>query len=193
LIISDGGTFDSTATTFSIGTAGLTIGVGASTAGFLNAGTITLGNGLTLDIASAAPSASYNLWDFTSPSGDFSTVSLAGGGGFSGSLSLSSGVWSGNSGNYSFSLNQSSGLLSIIQSAAEMFWTADGSTLGGTGTWNATNTTWSTSNASVSGAAWNAASTAVFEGTAGTVTLDSVSADAGISFKTTGYTLPAGH
>ena len=192
LVISDGGTFDTTATTFSIGTAGLTMGVGASTAGFLNAGTITLGNGLTLDIASAAPSASYNLWDFTSSSGDFSTVALTGSGGFSGSLSLSSGVWSGSSGNYSFSLNQSSGLLSIIQSAAEMYWTADGSSLGGTGTWNTTNTTWSTSNASVSGTGWNSASTAVFEGTAGTVTVGSVSANAGVSFATNGYTLTSG-
>ncbi len=67
LVISDGGTFDTTATSFSIGTAGLTLGVGASTAGFLNAGTITLGNGLSLDIASATPSASYDLWNFTTP------------------------------------------------------------------------------------------------------------------------------
>ena len=192
LVISDGGTFETTATTFSIGTAGLTLGVGASTAGFLNAGTITLGNGLSLDIASATPSASYDLWNFTTPTGDFSTVSLTGSGGFTGSLSLSSGIWSGSSGSYAFSLNQSSGLLSIIESAAAMYWTANGASLGGTGTWNGTNTNWSTSNASVSGTAWNPASTATFEGTAGTVTVGTISANAGLSFQTTGYTLSSG-
>jgi autotransporter-associated beta strand protein len=192
LVISDGGRFDTTATTFSIGTAGLTLGVGASTAGFLNAGAITLGNGLSLDIASATPSASYDLWNFTTPSGDFSTVSLTGSGGFTGSLSLSSGIWSGSSGSYAFSLNQSSGLLSIIESAAAMYWTANGASLGGTGTWNGTNTNWSTSNASVSGTAWNPASTAVFAGTAGTVTVGTISANAGLSFQTTGYTLSSG-
>ena len=192
LVISDGGRFDTTATTFSIGTAGLTLGVGASTAGALNAGAITLGNGLSLDIASATPSASYDLWNFTTPSGDFSTVSLTGSGGFTGSLSLSSGIWSGSSGSYAFSLNQSSGLLSIIESAAAMYWTANGASLGGTGTWNGTNTNWSTSNASVSGTAWNPASTAVFAGTAGTVTVGTISANAGLSFQTTGYTLSSG-
>jgi autotransporter-associated beta strand protein len=192
LVISDGGRFDTTATTFSIGTAGLTLGVGASTAGILNAGAITLGNGLSLDIASATPSASYDLWNFTTPSGDFSTVSLTGSGGFTGSLSLSSGIWSGSSGSYAFSLNQSSGLLSIIESAAAMYWTANGASLGGTGTWNGTNTNWSTSNASVSGTAWNPASTAVFAGTAGTVTVGTISANAGLSFQTTGYTLSSG-
>jgi len=192
LVISDGGRFDTTATTFSIGTAGLTLGVGASTGGFLNADAITLGNGLSLDIASATPSASYDLWNFTTPSGDFSTVSLTGSGGFTGSLSLSSGIWSGSSGSYAFSLNQSSGLLSIIESAAAMYWTANGASLGGTGTWNGTNTNWSTSNASVSGTAWNPASTAVFAGTAGTVTVGTISANAGLSFQTTGYTLSSG-
>lgn len=190
LVISDGGTFDATATTFNIGTAGLTMDVGASTAGFLNAGTITLGNGLTIDMGTATPSASYNLWDFSSNSGNFSSVSLSGS--FGGSLSRSSSTWSGSSGNYTFTLNQDTGILSVVENAADLYWTADGSSLGGTGTWNGTNTTWSTSNSSISGGVWNAASTAVFEGTAGTVTVGTISANAGVTFKTDGYTLSSG-
>ncbi len=190
LVISDGGRFDSSATTFSIGTAGLTIGVGASTSGFLNAGNITLSNGLTLSMGTLTPAASYNLWDFSSKSGNFGTVSLAGN--FSGSLIRVDDLWSGTMGGYSFSLNETSGLFTVVEAAGPSYWTANGASLGGTGTWNTVGSNWSSDNTTISGAAWNSANTAVFAGTAGTVTVDGVSANAGLTFSTSGYLLSSG-
>jgi autotransporter-associated beta strand protein len=78
--------------------------------------------------------------------------------------------------------------------ATSYFWTANGSTLGGSGTWSSTSTTWSTSDTTVSGAAVNPLSqVGVFKGTAGTVTVSgTVEADAGLQFSTTSYSLSGG-
>ena len=73
-----------------------------------------------------------------------------------------------------------------------LFWTANGSALGGTGTWDTTGTTWSASDTSVSGAVWDSTKTAVFTNAADVVTVGTVSANAGIKFSTTGYTLSSG-
>ena len=73
-----------------------------------------------------------------------------------------------------------------------LFWTANGSSLGGAGTWDTTGTNWSASDTSVSGAVWDGAKTAVFTNAADTVTVGTVSANAGIKFSTTGYTLSSG-
>ena len=75
---------------------------------------------------------------------------------------------------------------------SHLYWTADGSSLGGAGTWNTSGTNWSLSKTSVSGAAWNDAKTAVFTNDAATVTVDAVTAKKGILFATTGYTLEDG-
>lgn len=74
----------------------------------------------------------------------------------------------------------------------EYFWTADGASLGGSGTWNTGNTTWSSSTSSVTGVVWDSSKRAVFAGTAGNVTVDSVSAGKGITFSSTNYTLSGG-
>ena len=80
----------------------------------------------------------------------------------------------------------------IIPAGASMFWTADGSSLGGTGTWNATNTNWSANETPVSGTTWDSTKSAVFQGTADSVTVGTVSVDEGLIFGTTGYSLSSG-
>jgi autotransporter-associated beta strand protein len=80
----------------------------------------------------------------------------------------------------------------IVQVGSSMFWTANGASLGGTGTWNATNTNWSANESPVSGATWDTAKKAIFQGTAGTVTVGSVNVSEGLLFGTTGYTLNSG-
>jgi len=74
-----------------------------------------------------------------------------------------------------------------------LFWTANGSTLGGGGsTWNTTGSNWSPTDDPVVGGVWDGSSKAIFAGTAGTVTVDTVTASGGIQFSTTGYTLTGG-
>jgi autotransporter-associated beta strand protein len=80
----------------------------------------------------------------------------------------------------------------IVQVGSSMFWTANGASLGGAGTWNATNTNWSANESPVSGATWDTAKKAIFQGTAGTVTVGSVNVSEGLLFGTTGYTLNSG-
>jgi len=83
---------------------------------------------------------------------------------------------------------------SLTANAANLSWDADAifnnGTLGGTGTWNtalanwdngATDTTWATNTI--------AGDTAIFAGTAGTVTLGTNINALGLTFNTTGYTL----
>jgi autotransporter-associated beta strand protein len=74
----------------------------------------------------------------------------------------------------------------------EYFWTANGSTLGGSGTWNTGDTNWSSSTSSVTGVAWDSGKKGVFSGTGGSVTVDSVTANAGLQFTTNGYVLSGG-
>lgn len=66
---------------------------------------------------------------------------------------------------------------------------------GGTGTWNTTNSNWSTSTGSFNGPWAGSTNTASFGGTAGTVTVDTTSgvpSIGGLSFSTAGYTLTGG-
>ncbi len=81
-----------------------------------------------------------------------------------------------------------------------LFWTANGTTLGGTGTWGDTTPAhWSTSDVSVSGANWNNSGfTAVFKGTPGTVTLSGTGVTVNptmgnsLRFDVGGYTVTGG-
>jgi autotransporter-associated beta strand protein len=75
----------------------------------------------------------------------------------------------------------------------EYFWAADGSTLGGAGTWNTVNTTWSAATNPVTGVAWDSSKTATFGGSSGAaITVDTVTADKGLQFVTDGYVLSSG-
>ena len=62
----------------------------------------------------------------------------------------------------------------------------------GTGTWNQTNTNWATSSGGPYNTTFNAGDDAVFEGTAGTVTVSSPNKPNSITFNVTGYTLSGG-
>ncbi len=77
-------------------------------------------------------------------------------------------------------------------SATDYYWTGDGLALGGTGTWNNALARWSATNSPITPIVWDSSKKAIFAGTAGTVTVDTVSANAGIQFSTTGYSLTNG-
>ena len=77
----------------------------------------------------------------------------------------------------------------VVASIPNLYWTANGTSLGGSGTWNTAGSNWSASASSVSGGAWADGKTAFFQGTAGNVTLASAVAGGGVTFSTTGYTL----
>jgi autotransporter-associated beta strand protein len=92
----------------------ITLSLDAVNPGAINAGTqlLTLGGSvLALDFTTATPGSNYVLYTAGSLSGDFGSISL--GGNFSGSLTETSGVWNGSSNGYTFSLNQSTGALSV--------------------------------------------------------------------------------
>jgi len=83
-------------------------------------------------------------------------------------------------------------IISSTPAGNATFWTANGSTLGGAGTWDTTSSNWSPSDTSVTGAVWDAAKVAVFTNSAATVTVAAVTASAGIQFSTDLYTLGSG-
>ena len=121
--IAAGATFDTSALTtpgYSLASVATTIGVGATTNGFINVGTgaLTLGNSLTVNFSAAPTASSFNLYDSASVAGDFSSVSITGTLG-SGSLSLVSGTWSGTVGSYSLALNESTGILTVASAIPE--------------------------------------------------------------------------
>jgi len=75
---------------------------------------------------------------------------------------------------------------------SELYWTANSSALGGTGTWNTTGSNWSANASPVSGAVWDGTKKAIFTNSPATVTVATVTASAGIQFATDGYTLSSG-
>ena len=82
--------------------------------------------------------------------------------------------------------------VALTISNPNLYWTSNGTTLGGAAAWNSSGLNWSSSNTSVAGAAWTAGKTAIFGGTAGTVTIGSAITAGGLTFSTTGYTLASG-
>ena len=82
--------------------------------------------------------------------------------------------------------------VALTVSSPNLYWTSNGTTLGGIAAWDSSGSNWSSSNTSVAGAAWTAGKTAIFGGTAGTVTIGSAITAGGLTFSTTGYTLASG-
>lgn len=82
--------------------------------------------------------------------------------------------------------------VALTISNPNLYWTSNGTTLGGIAAWDSSGLNWSQSNTSVAGAAWTAGKTAIFGGTAGTVTIGSAITAGGLTFSTTGYTLASG-
>lgn len=102
-----------TAPGYSLAAVATTLGVGATTNGFINVGTgaLTLGNALTLNFSALPTASTFNLYDSSSVSGDFTSVTLTGS--VTGNLTLGGGIWSGTAGGYSLALDESSGILSV--------------------------------------------------------------------------------
>ncbi|MBW8781500.1 MAG: autotransporter-associated beta strand repeat-containing protein [Verrucomicrobia bacterium] len=118
--IAAGATLDVSAkSAYGLASVATTLGVGATTNGFINGATttaLTLGNSLTLNFTAIPTGTSFNLYDASGVSGDFSSVSVTGILG-TGSLTLGSGIWSGTFGGYDLSLTESSGTLTATASA----------------------------------------------------------------------------
>ena len=75
--------------------------------------------------------------------------------------------------------------------AATLLWTADGATLGGSGSWTADGISWTATTSPVAAAAWVDGSDAVFQGAAGVVTLADPLAAASLTFDANLFTLAA--
>jgi hypothetical protein len=118
LTIAAGATFDVSAqSSYSLSSSQpITLSLDASTIGSINTGSVALGlasAALTLNITTATPGASYDfLTSSASATGDLSSVTLTGSS-FSGSLAKSGNTWTGTSNGYNFSLDQTSGALTI--------------------------------------------------------------------------------
>jgi autotransporter-associated beta strand protein len=118
LKIASGATFDVKAKSagFTLNTP-LTIDVDVANAGKLDATgvALTYGGNLTLNITTATPLSSYNLFVFSSELGTFSSIALTGS--FSGNMTNSSGVWTASSNGYDFTFTESNGVLSAATAA----------------------------------------------------------------------------
>jgi fibronectin-binding autotransporter adhesin len=80
-----------------------------------------------------------------------------------------------------------------VQAGGNLYWSGDGSTLGGSGTWDTSTGQWSSSGSAPFSAIWNNSNhdIAVFAGTAGTVTNTGVTVG-GLTFSAAGYTITGG-
>ena len=86
----------------------------------------------------------------------------------------------------------SPGIAVTLAPVVSLYWTANGSALGGSGTWNSSSNRWSPSDTTVSGGPWANGRAAYFAGTSGTVTVDAAVAPLSLNFTTSGYTLASG-
>lgn len=104
---------------YSLANVATTLGVGATTNGFINVGSgiLTLGNALTLNFTALPTGGTFNLYDAAGVTGDFTSVTLTGA--LAGSLTLNGGVWTGDVGGYSLSLAESTGILTVASAVPE--------------------------------------------------------------------------
>jgi autotransporter-associated beta strand protein len=85
-------------------------------------------------------------------------------------------------------------LIAHSASAASLYWSGNGTTQGGAGTWDTTPNHWGTASSGPYPSAWNNSNndTAIFAGTAGTATLGADVIVGGLQFNTTGYIVDPG-
>lgn len=74
-------------------------------------------------------------------------------------------------------------------SSPDRYWTANGTSLGGSSGWTTSGSTWSTSSTSVAGTAWQPGMNAFFRGTSGTVAVGSAVAAGAVSIESDGYAI----
>jgi hypothetical protein len=110
--------------TVALTTPSLTLDINGVNAGQLKTSTsggYAYSGNLTLNFATTADASLYDLFNFTAgqtPTGDFTSVTLTGV--YTGSLSLSGGIWTGSSGASSFSFSQATGDLGVIPEPTAM-------------------------------------------------------------------------
>jgi autotransporter-associated beta strand protein len=83
----------------------------------------------------------------------------------------------------------SPGIAVVAAPVVNLFWTGNGSTLGGSGTWNTTAARWSPTESPVAATTWTDGRGAVFTGSAGTIAVASPVAATVLDFRTSGHTL----
>ena len=116
--IANGAEFDVSAkASYALSGATVSFGLDATTGGFFDAGTAALdftGGSVSFNFSTAAlvDGQTYDLADFGSQTGDLASVGFTGGS-FSGSLVRSGEIWSGVSGAFAFSFDESTGVLSV--------------------------------------------------------------------------------
>ena len=86
----------------------------------------------------------------------------------------------------------SPGIAVLATPTVSRYWTANGTSLGGTGSWTTAGATWSANESPVVATIWADQSLAVFGGTPGTVTVNAAVSPLGLSFTADGTTLAAG-
>jgi autotransporter-associated beta strand protein len=116
LSIAAGATLDVSAqASYSLASNTITLTLDGSSMGLINAGALAVdfsSAALTLNVTTGTPGASYDFLSSTSAAtGNLASVSLEGS--FSGSLTQAGDIWSGTSGGFNFSLDQTSGALTI--------------------------------------------------------------------------------
>jgi autotransporter-associated beta strand protein len=83
----------------------------------------------------------------------------------------------------------SPGIAVVSAPVVSLYWTANGTALGGSGTWNSASARWSPTESPVTAGSWADGKGAVFAGTSGTVTVTSAVSPLAMTFATSGYTL----
>lgn len=113
--IGAGATFDvSGQASYSLSGKAITLSLDNASSGLIKAGALDLGLGgaLTLNLTTGTPGASYTLFSASGgTTGNFDSITLSGS--FSGSLTQSGSLWTGTSNGYGFSLDQTSGALTV--------------------------------------------------------------------------------
>ena len=86
----------------------------------------------------------------------------------------------------------SPGIAVLAAPTVNRYWTANGTALGGSGSWTTAGTTWSATTSPVTATTWANGALAVFDGTAGTIAVNAAVSPLGLSFVTGGSTLASG-
>ena len=145
-------------------------------------GDLTLGGGLTVTDSGVFGNGVYRLINYTGAltNNGLGITSLPG----------------GNSGQIQTAIGGTVNLLITAPGALVQYWdgpdmAGNGKIDGGSGSWTATNTNWTSAAPSTINSSW-AGGVAVFTGTAGTVTVTGTQAFQGLQFATSGYVLTGG-
>jgi autotransporter-associated beta strand protein len=83
----------------------------------------------------------------------------------------------------------SPGVAVVTAPVVSLYWSGNGTSLGGSGTWNSSASRWSPTESPVTAGSWADGKGAVFAGTSGTVTVTSAVSPLAMTFATSGYTL----